>query len=160
MPRAFQCSAAGDQGQGIEPKNRREGDGLPVRGSSLPHIQCAGKRGKRHGDRRQADPDAGSCWFSGRFSHGAQLATRNNSSESAPAVVRTQITLRVDWRRDTRRWKCGCHDVPFVLLRRFSCPLGRGLHQVVAGRTLHSVLVRIVVDDRMLAAEIIERRRR
>src|ERR1700676_3286401 len=45
-------------------------------------------------------------------------------------------------------------------LRSFSGLLRRSLHQVVTGGTLHSVLIRIVVDNRMHATEVVERRRR
>ena len=38
--------------------------------------------------------------------------------------------------------------------------LGRGLHHIVAGRALDSVLVRIVIDDRQRAAEVVKWRRR
>src|SRR6516165_11078059 len=39
-------------------------------------------------------------------------------------------------------------------------PLGRSLHDEVARRAFDSILVRIVVHDRMLAVEIVPRRRR
>src|SRR5271168_4378804 len=38
--------------------------------------------------------------------------------------------------------------------------LGRRLHEVITHRTLHAVLIRVVVNHRMFTAEIIKRRRR
>src|SRR5207302_4431682 len=136
------------------------------------HVQGAGQGSEHHGYRRQGNPDASARRFARRIFYSAQISAFRCQSAEASAVssVRMQFLIAIFIDVDLRWWKCRCHKARFsalslfsavlVLLRSLSGSFWRGLHQVVARGALHSVLIRIVINDRMYAAEVIEWRRR
>src|SRR5215472_159260 len=106
-----------------------------------PKFQCAPAREIAHERWAVRCPKERGCVRLRRH-HGDELLT-----------IRCRFAAVVSW----SPWNFALN---FRVLRRCGHLLGRVLHQVVPSRTLDSVLIGVVVYDGMLAAKIIEGRRR
>src|ERR1035437_9116036 len=107
--RDFQGNAAGEEQQGVEVEDRRQGEGLPVERRSFANNQGAGERGKHHGNGEKHYPDASRGWRRRVVERHTQVPIRRNQvpPTAVPRVPLIRQAVRIDLRRFMYR---SCHN--------------------------------------------------